>query len=437
MNSTGNLKRVHSMLDRNNKISVKVANLEKNTFKNMDQLILYTLQFYKMEVWFDYFSLITRGLLHFAIESCNLEQCSIRFIKKERSFGIQILSDYLNQIINKREFIEFINDLNDEMPRQAYYSDIQFLKKLFEIKQIEPDNITYSSNKLELDIPDSKLSEDNWNEIRETVIESIEALPPLKENLLKLEEMLHSGSFDMNAIARQVGTDPALTMDILKIVNSGAYMLSSRIEDIQSALKYLGLRELYNLMITLAIRNVLSFSDKNLDEFWHNSYKSAFYACHIAHILNVKIAHTDSIYTAALLHDIGKFPITTIFDDNNEELIPFCSRYKIFLSDIEDALTGIRHCETGYLMAEKWNLPDSLKLVMRFHHEPESAPESIRNLNDVVYLADALVSFENGELEVDSINAKVLKSHNLFSPEEFIKKFQHLNSLFEENKVLD
>ncbi|MBB6478852.1 HDOD domain-containing protein [Spirochaeta isovalerica] len=400
----------------------------------MDQLILYTLQFYKMEVWFDYFSLLTRGLLHFAMDSCKLEQCNIRFVKKERSFGIQIFSDVLKNIINKREFIEFINDLYDEMPKQEYYSDIQFLKKLFEIKQIEADNITYSAEKLELDIPDCKLSEENWNEIREAVIDSIEELPPLKENLLKLEEMLHSGSFDMNAIARQVGTDPALTMDILKIVNSGAYMLSTRIEDIQSALKYLGLRELYNLLITLAIRNVLSDTDRNLDDFWFNSYKSAFYACHIAHGLDVKIAHTDSIYTAALLHDIGKFPITMIFENENEDLIQYCSRYKVFLSDIEDALSGIRHCETGYLMAEKWNLPDSLKFVMRFHHEPDAAPEAIRNLNDVVYLADTLVSLENMELLTEDVNQSVLKRHRISSTEDFIERFSHLKDLFENAK---
>jgi len=425
------------MLDQNNKISVKVANLEQNTFKNMDQLILYTLQFYHMEVWFDYFCLLTRGLLHFAIKSCELDQCSIRFVKKERSFGIQIFSDYLKGKINRREFIEFINDLSSDKSDRDYYSDIQFIKKVFEIKQIEPDNITYSSNKLELDIPDNKLSEENWNEIRESVLDSIESLPPLKENLLKLEEMLHSGNFDMNAIARQVGTDPALTMDILKIVNSGAYMLSTRIDDIKSALKYLGLRELYNLLITLAIKNVLTIPGRNLDDFWQNSNRCAFYACHIAQRLNIKIAHTDSIYTAALLHDIGKFPLSAVWDDNDAELLHYCNRYKIFLSDIEHALTGTRHCDTGYLMAEKWNLPDSLKLVMRYHHEPDSAPDKIKNLNDVVYLADALVSFEIGQFELKDLNVKVMDRQGLQSPEDFAERFSHLCEVFDINKIWD
>lgn len=421
---------VHDMLNQHNRVSVRVGSLEQGTFKNLDQLILYTLQFYNLEVWTDYFSLLTRGLMYLAIRSCNIDQCSIKLIKEERSFVIQIHSDLLGKVINKREFIEFVNDLSENVPDSAYYSDLFFLKKLFEIKQIDSDNITYSTNRIELTIPDSNLTEQKWLEIRDSVVSSIESLPPLKENLIVLESMIHGGHFDMNSIADQVGTDPGLTMDILKIVNSGAYVLNTRIEDIHSALKFLGLRELYNLLLTLSIRSVLSVEDRELKKFWHHSYKSAFYACRIAEELRIKVAHTDSIYTAALLHDVGKFPILAIFDDANDVLFDYCSRFRIFLSDIEDALTGIRHSETGFLMAEKWNLPDSLKLVMRFHHEPENAPEKIRNLNDIVYLADCLVYSETGRFNLEDLNRDVLKRHKISSPDDLRERFSGLNDQF-------
>lgn len=437
MDSSGNLKRVQTLLDRDNKISVKVGNLERSTFRNMDQLIHYTLQFYKMEFWFDYFSILTRSLLFFTMDSCHAEKCSVRFIKKERSFGIQVHSNYFKGIINKRKFIEYINDLSDDLPEQNYYTDLGFLKKMFKLKQIEPDNISYSSEKLELNIPDKELSEEKWIQIRDSVISSIESLPPLKENLIRLEEMLHAGSFDMNSIALQVGTDAALTMDILKIVNSGAYVLNSRIENIQSALKFLGLRELYNLLITLAIKKVLTSEDRNMNDFWQNSYKCAYYASHIALKLQTKIAHTDSVYTAALLHDIGKFPLSVIFsdDDTDNELLEHCKKYKLNISEIEDALSGIHHCETGFLMAEKWNLPDSIKLVMRFHHEPASAPEGIRNLNDIVYLADCLVFSENGQFDLSQTDLSVLKRQGLSTYVELSDLFSGLKESFENNRI--
>ena len=57
--------KVQKMLDKNNKISIKVANLESKTMRQMEKLLLYTLQFYNMEIWLDYFSLLTSSLSDF------------------------------------------------------------------------------------------------------------------------------------------------------------------------------------------------------------------------------------------------------------------------------------------------------------------------------------------------------------------------------------
>lgn len=431
MNNTDYSMKVQELLKKNSSISVKITNLECKTLKHMEQIILFTLQYYKMDIWHDYFNLLARGLVYFAIKSCGFDLCRIKLIKESKAFIIQIQSEELNTAINKREFIEFINDLSEIETSKDFFTDFQFLKKLFEIKQIDADNITYSSGKIELYLPESKLSEENWGEIRESIVTSIDQFPPMKENLIILEEMIHSGEYDMNTIAEQVGTDPALTIDILKIVNSGAFVLNAKIDDIHSALKYLGLRELYNVMISLSIRKVLSMFDKKMTDFWYYSNKCAYYACHIADTLNIKVSHTDSIYTSALLHDIGKFPISMIFDDSNEVLLDYCTRYNIFLSNIEDAITGIRHCETGYLMGEKWNLPDSLKLVMKFHHEPSAAPEHIRNLNDIIYLSNCLLGNETGSFDKSALDRAVLQRHNLNSFEELANMFKHLSNQFD------
>lgn len=428
--------KVRTILDKNNKISIKVANLDSVTIKLMEQLLYQTLHFYQMEIWLGYFSLLTRGLIYFALKTCGMDQCSIRLAKEKNAFIIQIFSEQLKYSISKREFIEFINDLSDSETIPALYSDIFFLKKLFEIKEINTDNITYSNDIMALSIPQDTLDEKKWSEIRESIFNTINQLPPLKENLFKLEEMIHKGSFDMNTIAEQVGKDPALTIDILKIVNSGAFVLSMRIDDIHSALKYLGLRELYNLMISLSIKKALSLSDKKMNEFWYHSYKCAFYACKIAAKLKINVSHSDSIYTSALLHDIGKFPISMIFDDKNEVILDYCTRYQITLSDIEDGLSGVRHCHTGFIMAENWNLPDTLKLVMKYHHSPAEAPEHVRNMNDIVYLADCLIYSEASRFDLSLIDEEVLARHNLKSPKELEENFSDLSGMFDSQDLL-
>jgi len=423
--------KVRQILDKNNKISIKVDNLEIKTMIQMDHLLLYTLQFYKMELWLDYFSLLARGLIYFAINSCELDHCSLKLVKSDKAFSIQISSKKLDKLINKRKFIEFINDLSDDLPFPEFFSDLLFLKQLYEKKEIDTDNITYSRDTIELLIPEDKLNDENWYAIKETIISSIDSFPPLQENLLKLEDMLNTGTYDMSAIADQVGTDPALTMDILKIVNSGAFVLHKHIEDIHSALKYLGLRELYNLMISLAVKKVLGVLDQEMSEFWYHSNKCAYYSCQIAHELDISTPHSDSVYTSALLHDIGKFPINAIFDDNNDEILDYCARYNISLKEIENALSGIRHEETGFMMAEKWNLPDSLKLIMKYHHDPLSAPDHVRNLNDIIYLADCMIYNEKNRFDIRTINKTVLKRCNIKDYYELLERFKNLPTEFE------
>lgn len=427
--------KVKDILDKNGRISIKVDNLDCNTFTKLNQLLQFTLQFYNMEIWLEYFGLLIRGLIYFTIKSCDIDFCSVKLIKSEKSFSIQIISDSLNQFINKREFIEFINDLSDDMNLPEIFTDLQFLKHLFQIKEINADNISYSADKIELLVPEEQLDDKNWMKIKEEIISSINQLPPLKENLLKLEEMLHSGNYDMDSIALQVATDPALTMDIIKVVNSGAYLLNKKIDDIHSALKYLGLRELYNLMISLSIKKTLSFYDKQMNGFWYHSYKCAYYSSHIARDLNIKIAKNESIYTAALLHDIGKFPISMIFDDDNELLLDYCLRYKINLSDIEDALSGISHGETGFMMAEKWNLPETLKLIMKYHHTPQSAPEQVKSINDIVYIADCLIYDESGRFDLALIDQTILKKYKFKDCSALKKTFEHLSEAFETDNL--
>ncbi|MBI9097097.1 MAG: HDOD domain-containing protein [Spirochaetaceae bacterium] len=427
--------KVQNILQKNNKITLKVSNLDDYFIIQMEQLLSYTLHYYKLDLWHSYFSLLIKGLLFFSINNCHPEKCFIKLIRNNKAFIIQIQSEDFKDYINKRDFIEFINDLSDEDSLPPIFRDLFFLKKLFEFREINTDNITYSVDKIELFIPEETLDEQSWSAMRDSIISSIDQFPPLKENIIKLDSMIHSGSFDMKSISEQVGTDAALTMDILKIVNSGAYMPGSRIDDINSALKYLGLRELYNLMISLSIKNTLSLFEDSMKAFWYHSYKCAYYSCRIARELKTSIGRHDSIYTSALLHDIGKFPISRIFGDDNEMLLSYCRKYKIRLSEIEDALSGIRHNETGYLMAEKWHLPDSLKLIMKYHHNPADAPDQIRNLNDIIYMADCLTEYDDNNFDLSTMDRAVLKRHKISSVEDFRERFKNLSESFNEQNL--
>ncbi len=429
--------RLNKILDKKNCLSFKIDNINIKTINQLNIILSSTLLHYKLDMWSNYISLLLRALLYFTFNSCSEKNCIFRIIKSEKAISIQIYADNINQNIKKRDFISFINDLSDNKSISDSYSDLYFLKYLFESKTINPDNINYSSKKIELNLPDNKLSRKEWSKIGKSIISSIESLPPIKENLVKLEEMLHKGSFDMESIANQVAVDSALSADILKIINSGAYHLNRKIGDIFTALKYLGLRELYNLMLSLSVKNLLSIYNKNMRSCWLHSYKCAFYSSYIVNDLSIPISKSESTYTAALLHDIGKFPLFMIFDDYNQQILKYCTRYNISQEEIENAVSGLSHCETGAQMAKQWNLPETLQLIIKYHHNPIDAPENIRTLNDIIYMADCLISSEEKQFNIESIEKKVLNRNRIKNYQDFVNRFSYLKFEFENNNLFE
>jgi HD-like signal output (HDOD) protein len=69
----------------------------------------------------------------------------------------------------------------------------------------------------------------------------------------------------------------------------------------------------------------------------------------------------------------------------------------------------MNHAEIGALIAEKWNFPPALMCVIRYHHDPASAPAEYRTLVDTVYLANMFCEYENGAISFDQFEPAVLE----------------------------
>ena len=60
------------------------------------------------------------------------------------------------------------------------------------------------------------------------------------------------------------------------------------------------------------------------------------------------------------------------------------------------------------MLAQKWGLPERIAQVIRYHNKPEIAPEEIKELIYVVYLADILQYYQLGQVEFYQLNKTVL-----------------------------
>jgi putative nucleotidyltransferase with HDIG domain len=264
-------------------------------------------------------------------------------------------------------------------------------------------------------IPLEQTRVENLSVLSDTIVNSVNSLPQFPENILMVQKLINDPKSDMADIARQISMDPALTADLLKIVNSAQYMLAKKVDSISEAVKMVGIRGIKNLLYSYGTQKVLG--DETLDKkvLWEHSYKTAFYAYNL--IKNFKKDNNllDDVYVGGILHDMGKIVFFNVHPDLLTKIKNFCAEKNMSSSTFEDLAAGLNHAEIGALIAEKWNFPKGLVTAIRFHHDPVSAPQENRDLVDTVYLANMFCEYEVGNITFDQFETTVLDNYGIKS----------------------
>ena len=77
------------------------------------------------------------------------------------------------------------------------------------------------------------------------------ALPALPEVIARLQANINNDDIDIDDVAQLISGDPALVAQVLKIVNSAYYGLTKNISKVRVAISFIGLNELFNIILSL------------------------------------------------------------------------------------------------------------------------------------------------------------------------------------------
>jgi putative nucleotidyltransferase with HDIG domain len=209
--------------------------------------------------------------------------------------------------------------------------------------------------------------------------------------------------------------DPALTADLLKVVNSAQYMLSKKVDNIFEAIKMVGIRGIKNMLFSYGTQKLLGDDSADKKQLWEHSYKTAFYAYNLVKNFKRDNNLLDDVYVSGILHDMGKIIFANVHPDLLHKIKEFCVEKNLPSSTFEDLAAGLNHAEIGALIAEKWNFPAGLVSAIRYHHEPLQAAEEHRNLVGAVYLANMFCEYENGNVIFDQFEPDVLDNFGITS----------------------
>lgn len=248
----------------------------------------------------------------------------------------------------------------------------------------------------------------------------IEGLPEFPENITKINQLINDPKSKMSDIAMHISNDVSLTAELLKLVNSAAFALTSPCQSIGDAVKIAGLRGIRNLLFSIgSMKNLMISSSSENKKMWNHSYKVAFFAYNLAkNFCASDKSCIDDSYVCGLLHDMGKIVFETAHPDILNKIKALCEERNVPADLFEKLVAGVNHGEVGALIAEKWNFPPVIVNVIRHHHEPEEAPEENKKLTSLIYLADLLVHYCDGDIEFDQIDSMVLKQFKITSQEQ-------------------
>lgn len=222
------------------------------------------------------------------------------------------------------------------------------------------------------------------------------ASPPIL--YYQLREKLDNPDTTFDELAAVIKTDPAMSARLLKIVNSAFYGLGEKVDTLTHALSIVGTEQLTDLALAAIVTSKFQGIPRdliNMETFWMHSIGCGIAARRIAR--QVPGVESEKMYLGGMLHDIGSLIFFKESPEVAKKILLRCKESGEHLFKVEKEVLGYDHAEVGALLLTEWKLSEQLVEMVRYHHQPSKAEDSIIE-TCIIARADALVY----ELEIGS-----------------------------------
>jgi len=224
------------------------------------------------------------------------------------------------------------------------------------------------------------------------LIKSLGNLPAFPATVVKVLDLLSNDGYSMTEVARVISFDQSITANILKISNSAYFGLGRPVKTVRDAVAYLGKENLVRAVQTAGISKFYKTAVTGYvavaADLWEHSVAVAL----MSQILSKKIYGVENtvLYTAALIHDVGKIIMGAYVYESIERIKDLVNRKQCSFLEAEEAVIGINHAELGGKISGHWNLPVEICDAISFHHRPDILERNSVEMQWIVYLADQL-----------------------------------------------
>lgn len=224
----------------------------------------------------------------------------------------------------------------------------------------------------------------------ESIMAKVKSFPGMPGTAAKMLALLNNPDISIPQIEEILRYDPGLTANVLRLTNSAYFGFASKIGSVRHAVVLLGAKRMIQLVLTSCVHAVMKKSVEGYDlpagELWRHSITVSVAA--EALVKELRIAEADFVFTAALLHDVGKLALSDFVKGDLQKIEETASD-GIPFEVAEQFVLGIDHAEVGALILENWSFPPEIVRAVKWHHAPDAAEET-ESLIDIVHVANVL-----------------------------------------------
>ncbi|NPA30171.1 MAG: HDOD domain-containing protein [Epsilonproteobacteria bacterium] len=212
------------------------------------------------------------------------------------------------------------------------------------------------------------------------IMVQIDALPPLPESVMKLEELFTLGDPAPEKVVEVIETDPALTVNILSQANSAYYSFQREIVSIQQAYMLLGAARIRTMALDFARNRVFDIdlspyglSTAAFAELCRLQSNLAFHW-----IMGVDMRRAKHLIPLAFLMETGKILIAREVI-NQGRVEEFQKDLKEFASvgEVETLYTSMSTAQVNALVFKRWQLGETFTHCMQYLESDEQPPQEL------------------------------------------------------------